>query len=48
MYEIKDQNGNVKFQTTDANTALAYYYNVRNESGYAEAWYNGECFFKTR
>lgn len=48
MYEIKDINGTVRFICKDSATALSYYYFVRNNDGYAEAWYNGKCFFKTK
>lgn len=47
-YQIKDISGKVRFEAQDSNTALAYYYTVRNETGYAEAWYKGKCIFKTR
>ena len=48
MYKIKDAKGNVIYTATMSDTALSYYYTVKNETGYAEAWYNGVCFFKTR
>ena len=48
MYEIKDKTGNVIFTARDSGSALGYYYDVRNKTGYAEAWYNGKCVFKTR
>lgn len=47
-YEIKDKNGKVIFTTNDSHSALGYYHTVRNETGYAEAWYKGSCFFKTK
>lgn len=46
-YEIKNANGEVVYRASDADTALAYYYMLRNATGYAEAWYDGRCFFKT-
>lgn len=48
MYEIKDSQGNVIYTATTSDTALSYYYTLRNKAGYAEAWYNGKCFFKTK
>ena len=48
IYEIKNAQGEVVYTTTIGDFALSHYYLVRNETGYAEAWYNGECFFKTR
>lgn len=47
-YEIKNENGEVVYTDTVSDIALSHYYVVRNETGYAEAWYNGECFFKTK
>lgn len=48
LYEIKDAQGNVVYTATRGDIALSLYYTLRNETGYAEAWYNGGCFFKTR
>lgn len=48
MYEIKDAQGNVIHTQSNSDMALGCYYAVRNETGYAEIWYNGECIFKTR
>lgn len=47
MYEIKDNNGIVRFTCKDSDSANGYYRFVRNEIGYAEVWHNGECVFKT-
>lgn len=47
-YEIKNAQGETVYSTDIPDFALSHYYLVRNETGYAEAWYNGKCFFKTR
>lgn len=47
-YEIKDANGVVHYTANNSESALAFYYALRNETGYAEAWHNGVCFFKTK
>lgn len=47
-YEIKNAKGETVYSTDRPEFALSHYYLVRNETGYAEAWYNGKCFFKTR
>lgn len=47
-YEIKNAQGETVYSTDIGDFALSHYYLVRNETGYAEAWYNGKCFFKTK
>lgn len=47
-YQIKDIDGNVKFEAQDSNSALGKYYTVRDETGYAEVWCKGKCIFKTK
>lgn len=48
MYQIRDETGAVRFETPHSNSANGYYQTVRNETGYAEIWYDGKCIFKTR
>jgi hypothetical protein len=48
MYEIKDINGKVVYTKPNSFFALGCYETVKNQTGYAEIWYNGECIFKTR
>lgn len=48
IYTITDKTGRIVKFADDNNTAYAFYIFIKNRTGYAEVWYNGECIFKTK